>query len=67
MFGFQAQPLAIIKAVPGRSHEGKAALSTQDLVHSQCITISERSFRQGLDLLGHARMHLCIPGPSASI
>lgn len=44
----QAQAHSITKALLGRTHGGQSALSTQDMVHSQCITISEGSCSQRL-------------------
>lgn len=48
--------------------QGKSALPTATLVHSQCMIIPERSCRQELRTSGRScSLHICITNPSAFI
>lgn len=41
MCGFSILTVGLTKAFPGPPHGGKVAIPTPDLVHSQCIAVSE--------------------------
>lgn len=50
----------------GSPHREKSALPTPDLVHSQCIPVSEESSNQGLMPLGQSgSSHIYVPSPDS--